>query len=123
MTEYFISANSFAAPFFSDNSEAFIKAKSPEAALKKFVSGYKHPCGLYAAAVYADPNAYHKGSKPLAKWLCNHELEKMRLTSGLSSYIYCGNGPGRFELNGVSCIVKNPKGGKIVFPDDAVTSA
>jgi len=63
-------ANSYAAPFFSDTSKYFIKADSPEEALKKAKDEYSHPCGLYAMNVYQDANAYHKGEEALLKWKC-----------------------------------------------------
>ncbi len=69
--EYFIEANSFAAPFFSDTSSGFVEADSPEQALLRFKDDYKHPCGLYAAVCYQDANAKHKGHEPLAKWVSN----------------------------------------------------
>ena len=69
--EYFIEANSFAAPFFSDTSSCFIVAESPEKALLDFKKQYTHPCGLYAAVCYEDANAKHKGHQPLAKWVSN----------------------------------------------------
>ena len=69
--EYFIKANSFAAPFFSDTSSCFATGDSPEDALLRFKEEYIHPCGLYAAFCYKDANAKHKGDKPLAKWVSN----------------------------------------------------
>lgn len=69
MTEYFIRANSCAAPFFSDSSTAYIRAGSPRKALNKFAAKYDHPCGLYAAACYKSADAMYKGEKALARWL------------------------------------------------------
>jgi hypothetical protein len=112
--EYFIVANSFAAPFFSDDSTSFIEANSPREALESFASNYKHPCGLYAAVCYRDANAREKGEKPLAKWLCNHEAEKMALTEKLAGYSYMGNGPGDFTINGKRHVIVNPKGGRVI---------
>ena len=43
MKEYFIRANSFAAPFFSDSSSAFEKAETVEDALNNFARKYKNP--------------------------------------------------------------------------------
>lgn len=111
MTEYFIFANSFAAPFFSDQSTAYRKADDPVQALNDFAADYKHPCGLYAAVAYASADAYHKGAKALATWLCNHEREKRRLTEGLQGYSYYGHGPGEFEINRVKYTVENPHDG------------
>ena len=114
MNEYFIVAESFAAPFVSDRSESFWKGETPEAALKDYAQKYSHPAGLYAALLYADANAYHKNAAPLARWLCNHEIEKRRLTESLAGYSYLGHGPGDFEINRVRHKVDNPKGGALV---------
>lgn len=114
MNEYFIVSNSFAAPFFSDQGEGFVKATSPKRALLEYVNTYDHPAGLYSAAVYKDANDYHKGKKAVAKWICNAELEKQRLTKGLGSYSIRGVGPGEVEINGVTHFINNPKGGKII---------
>jgi hypothetical protein len=54
MNEYFVIANSFAAPFFSDTSSEYVKSENPQEAILKFVKKYKHPCGLYAAVLYKD---------------------------------------------------------------------
>lgn len=114
MSEYFVIANSFAAPFLSDTSDGFISADSPEDALMKFAAVYRHPCGLYSAAVYPSADAYHKRAEPLAKWLCNREIEQQRLTRGLASYTFLGHSAGDFEINGVRHTVTDPKGGRIV---------
>lgn len=119
MTYFFICANSFAAPFFSDSSESFIEADTVEAALEKFAANYKHPCGLFAAVAYEDANAYHKGAKPLAKWLSNHEIARIEITKGLCGYSYCGNGPGDFTVNGKRHVVENPKTGRIIQTAEA----
>ena len=65
MKEYFIVANSFAAPFVSDTSMEFVKSSSPEKALEEFRELYSHPCGLYSAYCYNSSDSYHKGQKPL----------------------------------------------------------
>lgn len=115
MTEYFIQARSFAAPFVSDESTAYVQAETPEAALTAFAADYRHPMGLYAAEAYESADAYHKRQEPLARWLCNHEREKQRLTAlAGSGYSYLGNGPGDFEINGAKVKVENPKAGSIV---------
>jgi hypothetical protein len=120
-TEFFIVANSFAASFFSDTSEKFVTAPSAKDALEKFAREYKHPAGLYAALCYRDANARAKGEKPLAKWLSNHEIAKMRLTEGLGGYSYYGDGPGRFRINDTWHTIADPRGGLVV--DDAHPSA
>jgi hypothetical protein len=72
--EYFIVANSFAAPFFSDTSESFVKAHSAPEALEKFAAEYNHPCGLYAADAFKSADAYHKGHAPLSRWRSNKSV-------------------------------------------------
>lgn len=115
MTEYFIVANSFAAPFVSETSTKYVEADNPEAALTDFAAGYKDSrFGLYAAMCYANADAYHKGARPLAKWLCNHEIEKERLTKDIGSFTYLSVGVGEFEINGTRHVVANPKDGRIV---------
>lgn len=71
VNEYFIIANSFAAPFFSDTSEKYVVAEDHLNALNDFVKNYSHPQGLFAAAIYPNADAYHKDEKPLARWLSN----------------------------------------------------
>lgn len=68
MKEYFFFANSNAAPFFSDESTGYIKGKNPEDALQKFRRRYKHPCGLFFAAIYESADAFHKRKKALVMW-------------------------------------------------------
>ena len=113
MKEYFIISNSFAAPFFSDQGTHYVKGKSPESALKKLAKDYSHPCGLFAAAVYESADDYHKNKTPLAKWICNQEAEKQRLTKDLGCYSYLGIGPGVFEIDGKRHTVSNPKEGRV----------
>jgi hypothetical protein len=126
LTEYFIVANSFAAPFVSDQSTGFASADSPAEALRRFAGAYRHPAGLYAAVAYTSAEAYHKGQKPLAQWLCNHEQAKRRLSAdSKGGYSYLGHGPGSFEINGKAHTVEHPKQGSVVRTastgsDDAV---
>lgn len=114
MTEFFIFSNSFAAPFFSDSHTGYQHGESAVDALEQYAATYQHPAGLYAAMAYESADAYHKGAKPLATWLCNHERERQRLTADLHSYSYLGNGPGDFELNGERHLVADPKAGAVV---------
>lgn len=110
MAEYFIVANSFAAPFCSDTSTHFHEGDTAGSALNDFaVKGYKHPCGLYSAAAYDSAEAYHKGVKPLQRWLSNHAraIEESGATSIRS------DGPGLLTLNGKSKKVKYPKSGQL----------
>jgi len=114
MTEYFIVANSFAAPFCSDQSTAYAKGESPEAVLRAFAVKYTHYAGLYAAVCYASADAYHKNQKSLATWLCNSELKKQEVTKGKHCFSSLGIEPGVFEVDGVTYTVQDPKGGQIV---------
>lgn len=114
MAEFFIRAESFAAPFVSDSSTRFVEAATPEAALELFAGAYRHPAGLYAADAYESADAYHKGAGPLARWLCNHEQAKRHATRGKPSYSYLGHAPGSFEIDGEPVMVPDPKGGSVV---------
>ncbi len=67
--EYFVVANSFAAPFVSDTSTSYIKGTSPENAMSRFIELYKHPAKLYAANLYKNADDYHKGKTPLAQFI------------------------------------------------------
>ena len=111
---YFIQSNSFAAPIISDTATAFVEANSPSEALERYAARYSHPAGLYAASAYADANAYHEGAQPLARYLSNHELHKQRLTRDKPAYSYYGESPGKFEIDGESHCIENPKGGRVV---------
>lgn len=110
MKEYFIVANSFAAPFCSDTSTHFHEGVSAGHSLNHFAeTAYKHPCGLYSAAAYDSAEAYHKGAKPLQRWLSNHArtIEESGATSIRS------DGPGVIELDGKPRKVKAPKEGSL----------
>lgn len=110
MNEYFIVANSFTAPFFSDTSERFQEAETPEEALKIFAKNYNHPCGLYAACCYENEDSYHKNIKPLAKWLCN-EARFMQGKTGLINKPMLG----KISINGVTYNIDNPKEGTVLI--------
>lgn len=116
MTEFFIYARSFAAPFFSDTSEKYVEAETPQEALEKFAADYGHPAGLYAAEAWASADDFHKGKPFLAQWLSNHEIAKREATAGLSSYGYFGDGPGEFEISGKKYEIEDPLGGRVVDP-------
>lgn len=75
MEEYFIVANSFAAPFVSDTSEAWWNGTDPEDALLAFRKEYKHPAGLYCAYLYKDANDYKKKKQPLASFMSQEALK------------------------------------------------
>jgi len=115
MREFFITARSFAAPFFSDTSEGFIEGDSPADSLERWAKTYSHPCGLYAAGCYENADAFHKGSKPLAQWLSNHARAVQRATTGKSSYSYFSHGPGKFEINRELHKIADPKSGSVVI--------
>ena len=108
MQEYFVRTNSFAAPFFSDTDTQFSWAETAGDALIRVASGYKHPCGLYAAVVYKDANAYHKGEKPLARWLSNHA----KFLDGKLGIIK-SNGPGYIEFDSKEYKIENPFEGAV----------
>ena len=119
MKEYFIVANSFAAPFLSKSSTGFQEAESPIEALELFAVRYKHSAGLYAAFVYLHSDAYHKGKPALARWLSNHARELEDLTKNKSGYSFMGHAPGKFEIDGKAHSITNPKAGSVV-PLDGV---
>ena len=112
MREFFVVANSFAAPFFSDTSTEFVKGEKPELALLSFVEGYSHPCGLYSAALYANANAYHKGEVPLASWLSNHAV--FLQDKSACAILILGIAPGKVEIDGEIYLIENPKDGRII---------
>jgi len=107
--EFFIIANSFAAPFFSDTSKKFIKGETPELALLSFVKGYSHPCNLYSAELYVDANAYYKGKGFLIRWLSNHAIFLQDKVGRIRDIM-----PGEIEIDGKIHVIKNPKDGRIV---------
>lgn len=109
MPEFYIDANSFAAPFFSDPSHAYVEAPSAGAALEKFAADYRHPCGLYAAAAYASADARNKGADPLARWLSN----QARALEGITGTV-TQKSVGVFEINGEHKIISDPKAGGVV---------
>lgn len=114
MKEYYIETNSFAAPFVSDTGYKYVEAASPKEALEKCAAEYRHPAGLFAAAAYDSADAKNKGQEPLARWLCNHEQAKQRLTKSLGCCSYLGHAPGDFEIDGKRHKVENPKGGCVI---------
>lgn len=114
MAEFYIEATSFAAPFFSDISSGYVDAPNATHALEQYAESYAHPCGLYAAVAYTSADAKNKGEKPIAKWLCNHEIERMRLTADKGAYSYLGHGPGDFEIDGERFTIAEPKSGRVI---------
>jgi hypothetical protein len=108
MSEFYIEANSFAAPFFSDQSHAYIEAETAAQALEQFAASYSHPCGLYAAVAYTSADARNKGEKPLARWLSNQAIRLEGVTGSIRM-----DAPGRGEINGEAVVIENPKEGRI----------
>jgi len=109
MAEFYVEANSFAAPFFSDTSHAYVEAKTPAQALEQFAADYSHPCGLYAATVYSSADARNKGEKPLARWLSNQARQLQGVTGSIRM-----DAPGKGEINGEPVEIKDPKVGRVV---------
>src|SRR5262245_53093735 len=69
MPEFFIVANSKAAPIVSDTTRTYVEADNAEDALVQFIREYSHPAGLYAARAYASADAFEKGQPYLDEWL------------------------------------------------------
>jgi hypothetical protein len=69
--EYFVAANSFAAPVVSVTSTQHIVASGPLEALERFIADYRNPAALFAASVYESADAYHKAAEPLGRWMSN----------------------------------------------------
>ena len=109
--EYFVVANSFAAPFVSDRSTGFAEGLTPADALRSFAASYKHPAGLYAAAIYHDADAYHKSDPSLARWLSNQAA----LLQDITGHSILVRSPGNIEIDGVLTVLHNPKQGQIVL--------
>lgn len=117
MGTWFVKTESFAAPWFSDTGHEFVAAETASEALEIVAALYTHPCGLYAAAAWPSSDAMHKGEAPSATWMCNHEIERRRLTENLSSYSYLGRAPGDFEIDHVRHLIENPKQGRVFEKD------
>lgn len=111
--EYFIVAESFAAPFCSDTSTSHITADTPAVALEAFAKAYRHPFGLFCANCYASADAYHKGQEPLAKWHSNRLAAELKATEGKSCYTKLGISAADFEIDGERIHVKKPKEGAV----------
>lgn len=115
MKEFFIYANSFAAPFISDDSSHFVEAENAREALEKFARTYSHPAGLYAANAYESADAYHKNEKPLSRWRCNHEIKRAEIADKIKGgYSYLSQAPGKFEIDQKPYVVEKPKDGRIL---------
>lgn len=112
--EFFIVSNSFAAPFVSDTHESFEEAATARKALTQYAARYSHPARLFSADCYASATDYHKGKRPLARWLCNQEIAKQKVSKGKSAFSYEAVAPGRFKIDGELVIVEKPYEGKLV---------
>lgn len=111
--EYFIRAQSFAAPFVSDTSTGFAVGETPADALEGYTAAYQHPAGLYSAGVWASANDYHKGREPLARWLSNHAATIEDKTARLDGYSIRSDGPGSVCINNKTHKISNPKQGAV----------
>jgi hypothetical protein len=109
VVEFYIEANSFAAPFFSDQSHGYVEAASPADALLQFAADYKHPCGLYAAVAYSSADARNKGEEPLARWLSNQAQRLSGVTGSIRQDVV-----GELEINGEMVVIEDPKAGSVV---------
>lgn len=87
MPEFFVVANSCAAPMVSDESFHYVEAPSSASALERLVTDYKHPFGLYAAAAYYSSDDFHKSHKPAARWLSNKALQAQSERAGSKGMI------------------------------------
>lgn len=109
MNEYFVRANSFAAPIVSDTSTGYQEGDTAEAAMLAFVEGYSHPSRLYSANLYASADDFHKGRPTLVEWMSNHAL--------LLQHDGCATirslRPGLVEVNGEQRECEEPYDGKI----------
>lgn len=114
MAEFYIEANSFAAPFFSDQSFRYVEAETPAEALEKFAAEYNHPCGLYAAVAYSSADASKKGEKPLARWLSNQARYLQEVYARPGAVMIRMDEPGKGEIDGKPVEIENPKQGAVV---------
>lgn len=112
--KYFIDANSFGAPFFSDGLSKFVEGKDAEDAMNNFIKDYKHPAGLYSANLYEDANAFHEGHEPLLKYRSNKQLRIEELTADKKSGYSILTGTDFVEIDNIRYTVDNPKEGRII---------
>lgn len=112
--EYFIVANSFAAPIISDTTMKHVEGDTPDNALLNFVESYKHPCGLYAASCFESADAYYKKRDSLATWLSNHAKKMLEEIDKKHSSIIKTLQPGQFTIDGKAFKIEDPKEGQIV---------
>lgn len=113
MATFYVETTSFANPKYSEKGGVEVEAEDAKAALLKVAAEYDPVVGLYAAQAYSSADARNNRQRPLAVWICNHELKKSSLTRGINGHMYFGHGPGDFEINGVRHTVENPKEGQV----------
>lgn len=112
MKEFFVFASSFAAPWASDETKAYVAGESGLDALRSFVKKYKHPAGLYFAAVYEYGDDYLKEHDPLARWRSNWLIQTKDASKDLGGYAFKKTSDVSFEINGKRFLVHDPKGGR-----------
>lgn|SRR3989344_1167288 len=74
--------HSNAAPFVSDRETGFIEATSPKAALEQIVKSYKHPAGLFSAAVLEPSPA----NPVLARYMSARATTAYNAPTGLTAW-------------------------------------
>ncbi len=114
MSEYFITARSFAglfSPFWSDTSERYVEANSPRDALEKFARDYSHPCGLYAAECWSSA-AFRK--KALCAWESNDLQAEKRATMGKGAFIRERRADGLYIDDQKVIVHGDPREGSVV---------
>lgn len=114
MPEFFITARSFAAPFFSDTSETYVDAETPKEALEVFAESYGHPFGLYAAEAWASADDYYKRQPFLAQWLSNKAQTVERATVEKHGYRFYSEHEGHVEINDKTYEIGRPRDGRVV---------
>ncbi|KKP98937.1 MAG: hypothetical protein US71_C0001G0104 [Parcubacteria group bacterium GW2011_GWD2_38_12] len=78
MKKYFIFIKSNHAPFFSDEYDIYMKAKTPEDAIIRTRKGHSHFAGLALIEVYKNADSFHGNKKPLAIWSLHKKNKKSR---------------------------------------------
>lgn len=113
MAEFFVKAQTFAAPFCSDELVRYIPGEDPVEAVEAWVESRPHPCGIYYAAVYANADDMHRGRKPLCEWKSNYQRAREEATKGKGCYISRGLGENAFEIDGEKFWVECPREGAV----------
>ena len=113
MPSFLIHSISFAAPLFGEEAMTEVEAKTAAEALEKFAKTFNNPEGLYSALCYTSAAAKAAGIRPIARWVCNHEIAVSEQTRGQQEYAYYGYGPGDFSVNGKRYKVPDPKAGRV----------